>query len=332
MDLKDMPTKIGTNSYIDDIICKINKCRPFQQKLEKLEKIDNENMCILSFHEYKNLTRYNYNINQLKMIAKHYKLKITGNKNQLNSRIYYHLYLSYFALKIQKQLRGYFQRQYNKCHGPAYLDRSLCTNKCDFYTMDDIKDIPLEQFFSYMDNDNFIYGFDILSIYNLIINNENKTVTNPYNRRIISDKVINELKKKFRLSEILKISISIVIEDNKNVHDSQTIESRALTKFLRELVDIWMYRAQLSNEVKQLICPPYGDPFRNMPSFMQFQNYTDIISIQKEVLTVLEKFVNSAIDRENKSLGAYYVLSALTLVNTNAANALPWLYESVVYF
>ena len=105
------------------------------------------------------------------MIAKHYKLKITGNKNQLNSRIYYHLYLSYFALKIQKQLRGYFQRQYNKCHGPAYLDRSLCTNKCDFYTMDDIKDIPLEQFFSYMDNDNFIYGFDILSIYNLIINN-----------------------------------------------------------------------------------------------------------------------------------------------------------------
>jgi len=32
------------------------------------------------------------------------------------------------------------------------------------------------------------------------------------------------------------------------------------------------------------------------------------------------------------ALGAYYVLGALTLVNPNAAAALPWLFQSVAYF
>jgi hypothetical protein len=30
-------------------------------------------------------------------------------------------------------------------------------------------------------------------------------------------------------------------------------------------------------------------------------------------------------------LGAYYILSALTLVSMQAADALPWLYESVLW-
>jgi hypothetical protein len=46
----------------------------------------------------------------------------------------------------------------------------------------------------------------------------------------------------------------------------------------------------------------------------------------------LEKIVNTGVDRDSKSLGAYYVLSALTLVNTEAATSLPWLFQSVSYF
>lgn len=34
--------------------------------------------------------------------------------------------------------------------------------------MDNISEIPNEQFFSFKDEDGFIYGFDILSIHNLI--------------------------------------------------------------------------------------------------------------------------------------------------------------------
>ena len=40
----------------------------------------------------------------------------------------------------------------------------------------------------------------------------------------------------------------------------------------------------------------------------------------------------AGINQDNKALGACYVLGALTIVNENAATALPWLYQSFSYF
>jgi hypothetical protein len=96
---------------------------------------------------------------------------------------------------------------------------------------------------------------------------------------------------------------------------------------MRELVDIWTYRAQLSVEVKCAICPPLGDPFRNINYYEQ-----NLDNIKSSTLNILEKFVNLGVDKDSKALGAYYVLGALTLVNDDAAHALPWLYQSVSHF
>ena len=52
-------------------------------------------------------------------------------------------------------------------HGPAYINRSLCTNQTDFFTMNDLKNIPINQFFSFKDQDGFIYGFNIISLYKI---------------------------------------------------------------------------------------------------------------------------------------------------------------------
>jgi hypothetical protein len=104
-----------------------------------------------------------------------------------------------------------------------------------------------------------------------------------------------------------------------------------IIKFMRELSDIWNFRAQLTNEIKRSICPPYGDPFRHFGiSIIHHEN--DLFLVKKSILEVLEKFVNTGIDRDSKSLGAYYVLGALTLVNQNAAFSLPWLFQSFSYF
>jgi hypothetical protein len=54
--------------------------------------------------------------------------------------------------------------------------------------------------------------------------------------------------------------------------------------------------------------------------------------VRKVILEVLEKLVNTGVDKDSKSLGAYYVLGALTLVNQDAATSLPWLYQSLNYF
>ena len=90
----------NVNDYFTDICDTISKKI---QLSKKLEKIDNEYLCIPNFKEAELLLRYNYNIQQLKLIAKTYKLKITGNKSQLVARIYTFLILiivSQFSLLI----------------------------------------------------------------------------------------------------------------------------------------------------------------------------------------------------------------------------------------
>ena len=42
------------------------------------------------------------------------------------------------------------------------------------------------------------------------------------------------------------------------------LQSLALIKFIRELLDIWAYRANLSNELRRNICPLDGNPFSNI--------------------------------------------------------------------
>ena len=57
-----------------------------------------------------------------------------------------------------------------------------------------------------------------------------------------------------------------------------------------------------------------------------------MLNVKKAVLEVLEKMVNSGVDRDSKALGACYVLGSLTIVNQEAATALPWLFESFGHF
>jgi hypothetical protein len=211
------------------------------------------------------------------------------------------------------------------------------------------------QFFSYKDADGFIYGFDIISLYNLILKS-GKQVKNPYNRNDISKTIIQSMRNLIRLSRVLKIHIDVdiksdVVSNEKSVElrtldlfqsiDSLgnysdpswflTLTRTKLIKFLRELIDIWSYRAQLTSEMKKKICPPVGDPFRNINfSYLHEEQNND--NVKKVVLSILEKLVNTGVDKDSKTLGAYYVLGALTLVNENAASSLPWLFQSMSHF
>ena len=333
------------------------KCEPKLKSDTTLDKISDYDIIVPSNDNLDILTQYNYNKEQLKIFAKHYKLKVSGNKKELSCRIYCFLKLSRYITKIQKIVRGRLQRKYNLSHGPAFLDRSLCNNNTDFFTMDDIADLPCKQFFSYKDDDNFIYGFDIISLYNLLKKEENEP-KNPYNRRVIPLQAIVQLRTMLRLSKLLKIPINVDIKDVfQEVSSKKSIELRILDlfqsmdalgnysnsiwftsltrnqliKFIRELVDIWTYRTQLTVETKRAICPPNGDPFRNINSYY-IHNEPNLDNVRKLIVEVLEKLVNSGIDNDSRALGTYYVLGSLTLVNQNAAEALPWLFQSFSYF
>ena len=44
----------------------------------------------------------------------------------------------------------------------------------------------------------------------------------------------------------------------------------------------------------------------------------------------IENFITKGINEDYRTLGVFYILTALTLVSEKAAQSLPWLYESVV--
>jgi hypothetical protein len=339
--------------YMEQIHDKI--CLKLPQ-VKKSEKISNVDICVPKIDESELLLRYNYSIPQLKMFAKEYKLKTAGNKTQLIRRLYTHLFLSNLIIKIQKRMRGVFHRKYLLCRGPALKTRSLCTNSMDFLSMENVTEIPLSQFFSYKDDDGFVYGFDVLSFYNLI-HKTNGIIKNPYNMQPIASHIINTFKSVMRLSNILNVSISIVLDDvTKNMSIKKTIELRTLgifqnidalgnysnpqwlislnkiqlIRFIRELIDIWCYRAPLIGNTKREICPPIGNPF-SKTNYNFLHNTENLDIIRNHVLELMDKFVNSGVNKDSKCLGAYYVLGALTLVNHDAATSMPWLYQAFAY-
>ena len=197
------------NEYINSISI---KCENEIKNIKKLEKIDENAVSIPTINCYNDIIKYNYNLNQLKSFAKHYGLKISGNKKELTTRIYTFLNLSSYIIKIQKFFRSKLVRNIIDAYGPGLRNRKVCTNETDFVSMDLLTEIPYNQFFSYKDVDGIIYGFELSSIYNLVckimnINNINKEITNPYNRQNIPDFVYGNIKKIIRLSKILYLNI-----------------------------------------------------------------------------------------------------------------------------
>jgi len=87
----------------------------------------------------------------------------------------------------------------------------------------------------------------------------------------------------------------------------------------------------MSNQLRYEI-HPQGNPFVQNGFMINMVNYSFISNteIKEMLLDIIVKLVSSGIDDNRKYIGASYVLSALTLVSEDAAEALPWLYESVV--
>lgn len=120
-----------------------------------------------------------------------------------------------------------------------------------------------------------------------------------------------------------------------NYSDSEwfmTLQRDELIRFIRHIHDIWYYRANLSQEMKEKICPPHGNPFvlHNAHVNMNIITLLTYAEIKTICVSVIERMTRRGVSREDQCLGAFYVLATLTIVNQDARNALPWLYEAVV--
>lgn len=347
--LRKMKRKIYQDKYENLLDYLLNKNN---LKKQHRIKINEDNYFYPNLTNYTKLEVYDFKLNDLKNVLKHYNIKTSGNKENILSRLYNYLHLSYNLIKIQSCIRKYFVKKYLICKGPALNNRNLCVNKKDFCTMCDIQDIPSVQFLSIKDN-NHIYGFDIMSIYNIFTQGNN--AENPFTKTKFSNNIMEQVLSFIKYSKIINLDVNINFDNLVVNSELDKINLKSITSFhkinllgnyansswftslnkenlllfIKEIIDIWNYRANLEEKTKCDICPPHGNPFKNIIN--SNINILEYIKVKKIALTIIDTMISNGIDEEHRKLGAFYILSALTLVNIDAANALPWLYQSVMY-
>ena len=114
-------------------------------------------------------------------IKKLHDFTLVGNKKIIQERLINYFEQERIVVKIQKKVRGYFVNKLLTMLGPAVKNRSLCVNDSDFITLDPLSELPIYDFFSYCDNQNKIYGFQLSSLVTLIKKMGHKTFENPFN-------------------------------------------------------------------------------------------------------------------------------------------------------
>jgi len=103
------------------------------------------------------------------------------------------------------------------------------------------------------------------------------------------------------------------------------MDAAAHRRYYAELHSIWALRAGLSEEQKERIVPDHRT------RLFRILSVADLTAeeIARLNASTMRMFVSSAVDKNDRIVGAMYVVSAMTLVNREAKEAYPWLYESV---
>ena len=346
-----------------------------------------------------NITLKNYKIPELKEAAKINNLHISGTKQILIGRLTLHFEYVKNTITIQRLFRGFIVRLSIRLRGPALTNRAMCVNDTDFVTLEPLNEIEHDNFYSYTDKTNFTYGFNLTSLIQMIMKQNQRS--NPYNRENFERSIVlniitlrkltniiykehnatnigvanestaanNRIRTNVRRTTRRTISSSsqisgapsvsveshqryIHILTTRNMPTAQRIQQlfmeidnlgnythinwfsnldlRQYIRLYRAFYDVWNYRSQLSRQLRNDICPFFG-PFDNVFDNNTYHSDLNIDQIRNGCLTVFENMVYSGIDEDHRKLGTFHALSALTMVSIDARNAMPWLYESVVY-
>lgn len=344
------------NEVVDLTVEPSTKTKTRTTTSTKKEKKENPIPSIGNIEETQPL---NYSVAELKDNLKTHGLQITGTKQILHDRLFKYLRAVRAVIRLQCRFRGHFVRDVFKLFNKYQSLIPSCVNDQDFYTFEPLKEIPKFQLICVTEPGGSVYGFDVSSIvqYELKLD-AGVNLTNPYTRSEMDPSFFAELD---RISAASKMGIVPTILDIDNTQEvnslpfEKKVELRAISLFqhinslgnysdaswfmglsrsrlirlIRELYDIWNFRLHITRETKRNVCPPLGSPF-DIGMNVSTSSTSDM-ELKDVVLSIFENFVYRGVDRDAQCLGSFYVLGALTLVSTIAAEASPWLYQSFVY-
>jgi hypothetical protein len=185
-------------------------------------KYKKKELSVFTYEDYtkNDIILTNYTIPILKQVCKLYKLKVSGKKDELISRI--HTYFSKImnAILIQKHIRSKLVQLVMKIYKQNVCDIKTCVNDTDFYTFEPLQEIEREQFYSYKDDKNFTYGFNVTSLIELL--RKTHKLYNPYTRTPFSQKQKNYIINMYNLTictnYAFRSNFKPYIRDKSNIH------------------------------------------------------------------------------------------------------------------
>ena len=153
-----------------------------------------------------NINKFTWNMKDYTIsdIKKSLYIKKFKNLGKYKKKELYEIYLNSIKhelyilniIKIQKNIRRYLKYN-NYLRGPGYFDIEKCKNKEDLLFMEPIKKSKF--FFSYEDNLNNIWFFDIRTFKKIIDSNK---LLNPWTRDTIPINIINKFYKLLKFCNI----------------------------------------------------------------------------------------------------------------------------------
>lgn len=199
----DSPSFFDSIDAEDIVPCRPPKSTPSPKKRCSNKETRSVNVS-LTYREYskRRISLKSYKIIELKAVAKFNRLRITGNKPTLIQRIETCFCENQSAVRIQSHLRRFFVRRSFYLRGQGYRNCTMCVNETDFFTLEPLNEIPFQEFFSYTDEANFTYGFNLCSLMALL-KRKGRSITNPYNRATIHEDIIGNIIRLYIYSLIL---------------------------------------------------------------------------------------------------------------------------------
>jgi len=253
------------------------------------------------------------------------------------------------ATAIQSAFRGWIVRKMNKLRGPGFANTSLCNNAEDIYLLESLSEIHPDDIFTMKDKDGFIYGFHIESIYKYVIESGRTKgqITNPYNKSVITNDTVLDIKKLYRLCRIKGVRNTIeniLPNDPKFVFRNKVITvfqkmdelnnytdidwfmnltGIELIRLVYLIKDLFDYRMELSpikkNKLIKAGCVFYRD--NNYYKHLSFSH------LRNEIIDELNRLVSEGETRDDCYLGSLIILSGLVELDQNCADAYPWLVQ-----
>jgi hypothetical protein len=241
-----------------------------------------------------NILMDSYTLPILKQVCKTYKLCISGRKQEVISRITSHFNKIRNTIVLQKYTRRYIVNIVMYNYKKNKLLKDLCVNDTDFSTLDPLSEVAPDHLYCYTDTDKFTYGFNIISLIELLRNNHK--ISNPYNRMSITRKQQNNIISVYNMSILInpsfkeyKMYYSLTI----NMHSRIPSRVQAMNRMAPIEVMLFDYHPEPSSYNNYH--PQYN--LRLMSNPIQFAQYQQIVLTRQQPISVRINRLFTEIDR-----------------------------------